>query len=90
LTKTGGKYAVVAVSEEATDWNLLEAELRAAGRIYEQVDPVYRAQHRWGIRFAANSLEEVQEFALGFGGVYQLRRRGKESTEERTAAGVGL
>jgi CHC2 zinc finger len=85
-----GKYAAVAVSEEATDWNLLEAELRAAGRIYEQVDPVYRAQHCWGIRFAANSLEEVQEFALGFGGVYQLRRRGKESTEERTAAGVGL
>jgi hypothetical protein len=85
-----GKYEVVAVSEEKTDWNLLEAELRAAGRVYEQVDPVYRAQHRWGIRFAANSLEEVQEFALGFGGVYQLRRRGKKSAEEQLAVEVGL
>jgi hypothetical protein len=85
-----GKYEVVAVSQEATDWNLLEAELRAAGRVYEQVDPVYRAQHCWGIKFAASSLEEVQEFALGFGGVYQLRRRGKKPTEEQAAVGVGL
>jgi hypothetical protein len=85
-----GKYEVVAVSQEATDWNLMEAELRAAGRIYEQLDPVYRAQHRWGVRFAANSLEEVQEFALGFGGVYQLRKRGRKSAEEQTAMEVGL
>jgi len=80
----------VAVSQEATDWDLLEAELRAAGRVYEQVDPVYRAQHCWGIKFRADSLEDIQEFALGFGGTYQLRRRGKKLAEEQTVVEVGL
>jgi hypothetical protein len=84
-----GKYQVVATSKEKTDWYQVEAELRVAGKAYELLAPVYRAQYRWGIKFGADSLAEVQEFALGFGN-YQLRRRGKKPAEEPTAAGVAI
>jgi hypothetical protein len=83
-----GRYQVVAESNNPTDWALLEAELRVSGRKYEHVEPVYRAQYHWGIKFAADSLDEVREFALGFGGVYQLRKRFR-SSEEPVAAGMG-
>jgi hypothetical protein len=73
-----GRYRVVAQSREKTDWVLVEAELRVAGRVYEELDPVYRTQYRRGIRFAADSLEEVQEFALGLGG-YELRKQHRKS-----------
>jgi hypothetical protein len=82
-----GRYQVVAVSDVATDWDLIEAELRSAGRLYEEVDPVYRAQHRQGLKFSAGSLKDVQDWVLGLGGTYRLRKQA--SAKEQESVGVG-
>jgi hypothetical protein len=84
-----GKYQVVAVSDQPTDWDLMEAELRSSGRLYEDVAPVYRAQYRQGLKFSASSLQDVQDWVLGFGGTYRLRKQSGGKTKEQEVVGVG-
>jgi hypothetical protein len=74
VDESRGKYQVVAESAEATDWAAVEADLRERGIPYEEIAPVYRAQHGNGIAFAARSLQEVRDFAAGFGPLYKLRK----------------
>ena len=69
-----GKYQIVAESDQPTDWAAVEADLRERGIPYEEIAPVYRAQHGGGIAFAARNLQEVRDFAVGFGQLYKLRK----------------
>jgi hypothetical protein len=76
IDENAGKYVVVAKSTDPTDWAAVEADLRERRIPYESIKPVYRAQHGTGIKFQADRLGSVQNFALCLEG-YTLTKGGR-------------
>jgi hypothetical protein len=79
VDEDAGKFEMVAEKKEATDWAAMEANLREAGAQYEYLDPVYRAQHRQGIRFSGLNLDQVRDLAVYLG--YPLHGKGRKKSE---------